>query len=52
MSGVQMRFIGRIGWVMEKYQEGMEVLSSILDLRWVMAPRLDSGMTCSVGIRP
>jgi hypothetical protein len=24
----------------------------ILDLRWVTAPKLDSGMTCGVGIKP
>jgi hypothetical protein len=33
---------------LEKYQEGLD----ILDLRWVTARKLDSSMTCGVGIIP
>jgi hypothetical protein len=51
-GGVLMRFMGCMGWVMEKYQEGLGVFLVILGLRWEMDPRLDSGMTCGVGISP
>jgi hypothetical protein len=53
VGGVLMRFMGRMGWGLWKnIRRGWGSFLVTLDLRLVMAPKLDSGMTCGVGIRP
>ena len=48
-----MRFMGCVEWGFRRISgEVRESFLVILDLRLVMAPGLDSGMTSGVGIRP
>jgi hypothetical protein len=52
LGGVQMRFMGRIGWGYRSVSRGFRgSFIVILDWRLVMALQLDSGMMYGVGIR-
>jgi hypothetical protein len=45
VCGVQMRFMGHLGWGYERTSRGdIERFVVILDLTSVIAPKLDSGM--------
>jgi hypothetical protein len=53
VGGVIMRSKGRMGWGFGKISGGArESFLAKLELRWVMARKLDSGLTCAVGIKP
>jgi hypothetical protein len=49
VGGVQMTLLGRMRWGYGRISEGVgESFQAILDLRWEMAPRLDSRMICAI----
>jgi hypothetical protein len=54
VSGVQMRFMGCVGWAMEDVRRGWGrvVFLVVLDLRLVMAPKLHYGMRMVWGSGP
>jgi hypothetical protein len=52
MSGVQMRFMGRMRGDYEKISGGAgESFLVIRDLRWVMVTKLDLRMTCGAALK-
>jgi hypothetical protein len=53
MGGVLIRFMGCMGWGYGTISEGVgRSFLIILDMRSMMYPKLDFGMTCDVGIMP
>jgi hypothetical protein len=47
-----MKSLGHMGWVFGNSLGGVGSFLDILDLKWVIAPRLVFGTTCRVGNNP